>query len=294
MTVPDLTKSIVELIRRTSCCLPDDIKRALLAAQTAEAEGSAARSMLKIMLENAVLAEMQSTPLCQDTGIPFFAVDLPPELPKEELRKQIAAALIKATEISFLRPNSVDGLNAVNPGTNLGAGLPDIDFAEWHRPEVRIRLLLKGGGSENVGAQYALPDEELHAGRDLEGVRRVVLHAVHKAQGQGCPPGILGVCIGGDRGRGYLAAKKQLLRPLDEKNPEPQLAALEKRLLAEANTLGIGPMGLGGHSTLLGVKIGTLARHPASYFVSIAYMCWECRRGVLMYEGAEGVKFADA
>lgn len=294
MPLPDLTPAIVELIRRTSSSLPPDVKKALQEAKAAEAEGSTAQSLLQIMLENAALAETQSTPLCQDTGIPFFAVDLMPEWSKEALRRQIAAALVVATEKSYLRPNAVDSLTAANPGTNLGSGLPDIDFAEWPRAELRIRLLLKGGGSENVGSQYALPDRELLAGRDLEGVRRAVLHAVYKAQGQGCPPGILGVCIGGDRARGYLAAKKQLFRPLDEENPDPVLAALERRILEEANTLDIGPMGLGGKSTLLGVKIGTLARHPASYFVSVAYMCWECRRGVLTFNEAEGVRYTYA
>jgi fumarate hydratase class I len=137
---------------------------------------------------------------------------------------------------------------------------------------------MKGGGSENMSRQYSLPDGELGAGRDLEGVRKCVLDAVVKAQGYGCAPGILGVCVGGDRATGYETAKEQLLRPLGDASADKTLAAFEKKLLKEANALGIGPMGLGGRTTLLGVKIAARPRVPASFFVTIAYMCWACRR----------------
>jgi fumarate hydratase class I len=129
-----------------------------------------------------------------------------------------------------------------------------------------------------MSRQYSLPDSALGAGRDLEGVRRCVLDAVHKAQGYGCAPGILGVCIGGDRAGGYAEAKHQLLRKLDDVNGCPELARLERRILKEANSMGIGPMGLGGKTTLLGVKIGSLPRVPASFFVTVAYLCWAARR----------------
>lgn len=136
---------------------------------------------------------------------------------------------------------------------------------------------MKGGGSENMSRQYSLPDAALGAGRDLEGVRRCVLDAVVKAQGYGCAPGILGVCIGGDRATAYETAKCQLLRPLNEKPSD-----FESRLLKEANSLGIGPMGLGGKTTLLGVKVAFRPRVPASFFVTVAYMCWACRRRTIM------------
>ncbi len=116
------------------------------------------------------------------------------------------------------------------------------------------------------------------AGRDLAGVRKVVLDAVHQAQGYGCAPGILGVAIGGDRGSSYLASKETLFRKMDEPSPNPELAALEERLTGEANQLGIGPMGFGGKTTVLGTKITSLNRLPASYFVTVSYMCWAYRR----------------
>lgn len=130
-----------------------------------------------------------------------------------------------------------------------------------------------------MSRQYSLPDRELGAGRDFDGVRKCVLDAVRRAQGYGCAPGFLGVCIGGDRASGYEFAKEQLLRAMDDVNEEPALAKLEKRILREANELGIGPMGLGGKTTLLGVKFGVRPRLPASYFVTVAYMCWAARRG---------------
>jgi fumarate hydratase class I len=144
--------------------------------------------------------------------------------------------------------------------------------------------MLKGGGCENVGAQYSLPNATLGAGRDLAGVRRVVLDAVHKAQGKGCAPGILGVAIGGDRGSSYYASKEVLFRQLEEASPDLELAALEERLTAEANQLGIGPMGFGGQTTVLGTKIAAMHRLPASYFVSVSYMCWAYRRRRMVYQ----------
>ena len=138
--------------------------------------------------------------------------------------------------------------------------------------------MLKGGGCENVGAQYALPYTDLEAGRDWDGVRKVILDSVVKAQGQGCGPGVLGVCVGGDRCSGYTFSKEQLMRPLDDLNPVERLAKLEQDIVETSNKLGIGPMGFGGKTTILGCKIGTLNRLPASYFVSISYMCWAYRR----------------
>ncbi len=203
------------------------------------------------------------------------------------LADQIRAACAIATERAYLRPNAVDSLTGQNSGDNTGIDFPTLHFHEWDEDGIKVDLLLKGGGCENVSTQYKLPHSELGAGRDLEGVRRVVLDAVNRAQGLGCAPGVLGVAVGGDRGSSYVKSKQQLLRPLDDTNPEPELAALEDRLLDEGNELGIGPMGFGGQTTLLGVKIGTLHRLPASYFVSVAYMCWANRRATMRVVGEE-------
>ena len=217
-------------------------------------------------------------PICQDTGTLMFVVEASSTLKRNVFQKAAEWAVAEATRLGVLRQNCVNSLTGKNTGNNLGVGSPVVHWHETDGTVSRVTLMLKGGGSENMGIQYSLPDSTLGAGRNLEGVRRCVLDAVHRAQGQGCAPGILGVCIGGDRATGYVESKLQLLRKIGERSPEPELAELEERLLKEANSLGIGAMGFGGRTTLLDVFIGWRCRLPASYFVSISYMCWCCRR----------------
>ncbi len=274
----ELVEHFVELIRRASSDLPADVEAALRAARDREVAGSPAASALNTILENVALARSRSAPVCQDTGTPIFYVRHPHGVSTARLRAELEAAVAEATRRAYLRPNAVDSVTGRNSGNNLGEGFPTFHFEEWEEPVLQVALLLKGGGSENVSTQYSLPYAPLKAGRDLEGVRRVVLDAVFRAQGEGCAPGVLGVAIGADRGTGYVHAKEQLFRPLDDINPVPELAALEERLLRECNELGVGPMGFGGKTTIFGVKIGAYHRLPACYFVTVAYMCWACRR----------------
>lgn len=278
----DLTEALTELIRRAATDLPVDMENALAAAKEREEAGSAAKSSLEAILTNVQMARQKSTPICQDTGTPIFEVSYPLGVSTRALAAQIRRAAAIATERAYLRPNAVDSISGKNSGDNTGIDFPTIHFHEWDEPYIQVDLLLKGGGCENVSTQYKLPDSNLKAGRDLEGVRRVVLDAVHQAQGKGCAPAVLGVAIGGDRGSSYIKSKEQLFRKLDEPNPDPQLAALEERLYKEANELGIGPMGFGGKTSVLGVKVGAQHRLPASYFVSVAYMCWANRRARLI------------
>ncbi|HIE38880.1 MAG TPA: fumarate hydratase [Anaerolineales bacterium] len=283
----ELVEPFVELIRRAATDLPADVEAALRSARDQEEPGSAATGALEAILENVALARSHSTPVCQDTGTPIFYIHHPQGMSTRTLRAQIEEAVVEATRRAYLRPNAVDPLTGRNSGNNLGRGFPSFHFEEWEEDFLRVDLLLKGGGSENVSAQYKLPYAPLGAGRDLEGVRRVVLDAVYQAQGKGCAPGVLGVAVGADRGAGYTRAKEQLFRPLDDVNPVPELAALEERLLRECNELGVGPMGFGGKTTVLGVKIGAYHRLPASYFVTVAYMCWACRRARMEVRGEE-------
>ena len=283
----DLTDNFVELIRRAATQLPPDMEQALQQAKRNEESGSAAKGALDTILKNVEMARTNSTPICQDTGTPIFEIHYPLGVSTRLLADQIRRACAVATERAYLRPNAVDSLTGKNSGDNTGVDFPTMHFHEWDDPDITVDLLLKGGGCENVSAQYKLPNIELGAGRDLEGVRRVVLDAVNRAQGLGCAPGVLGIAVGGDRGASYIKSKQQLLRPLDDTNPEPGLAELEDRLLEEGNELGIGPMGFGGKTTLLGVKIGALHRLPASYFVSVAYMCWANRRASLRVSSEE-------
>jgi fumarate hydratase class I len=225
------------------------------------------------------MARENSTPICQDTGTPIFYVQYPEVWSTRKLGAQIREAVAQATANSFLRPNAVDSITGKNTGDNLGdEHYPTIHFEEVDGDTLTVELMLKGGGCENVGAQYKLPDSHLGAGRDLDGVRKVVLDAVYQAQGKGCAPGVLGVAVGGDRGTSYIASKETLLRSLEDKNEDPALAELEDTITNQANQLGIGPMGFGGKTTVIGTKIKATHRLPASYFVSVSYMCWAYRR----------------
>ena len=282
----DFSGALLELIRLTSTDLPPDVEAALHQARAREQPDSAAAGALDSILENVSLAREKSSPICQDTGTPLFYVRYPAGWSPRQLRGQVRQAVAVATKKAYLRPNAVDSLSGKNSGDNLGGeAFPTIHFEEVDSDDLTVELILKGGGCENVGAQVSLPDDRLSAGRDLEGVRRVVLDAVHRAQGQGCAPGILGVAIGGDRGSSFAASKEVLLRPLDDVHPQAELAELEARLLQEGNQLGIGPMGFGGETTLLGVKVTDLHRLPASFFVSVSYMCWAYRRRRMVVHG---------
>lgn len=285
----DLTNEIVEFIRRTSSDLPADVEERLRAALEKEAPGSAARGAMETILKNVELSRQNSTPICQDTGTPIFYVHYPEGWSTRKLRQMIRDAMEIATKKSYMRPNAVDAIYDKNTGNNLGGeDFPYIHFEEVDADEpLTIELMLKGGGCENVGAQYSLPNNTLGAGRDLAGVRKVVLDAVQKAQGQGCAPGILGVAIGGDRGSSYIKSKEILFGKIGERNADPEVAALEERLTDESNQLGIGPMGFGGRTTVIDTKITGLHRLPASYFVSVSYMCWAYRRRKMTVKGEE-------
>ncbi len=289
MASPDqYAVTFLELLRRASTELPADIVAAIRQGRQTEKKESLADKALGTILDNVELAVIQTAPICQDTGTPVVWIHHPLGVSTRALGSAMVDAVRQATAKQYLRPNAVNTLTGKNTGDGSGRGVPLIHFEEWERPEIEVRLILKGGGCENVGAQYALPDELLGAGRDLDGVRRALLDAVYQAQGRGCAPGILGVCIGGDRVSGYEHSKEQLLRPLDDANPIAELAELEQRVLQEANSLGIGPMGFGGQTTLLGVKIGLLDRIPACYFVTMSYMCWASRRaGARIAEGGD-------
>lgn len=277
----DITEHLVELIKSASTDLSPDVERALQDARKQEESGSAAQGALETILENIRMSRQTGRPICQDTGTPIFHIWYPQGTSQRALREQILSALRIATERAYLRPNAVEALSGKNSGDNTGVDFPTIHFEEWEHDYLKVGLLLKGGGSENCGCQYSVPSPEFPASRDIKGVRKAVLDAAYKAQGLGCAPGILGVGIGGDRGSSMLKAKEQLFRPLADKNPDPELDQMEKQLHREINQLGIGPMGFGGKTTVMGVKMGQLHRVPACFFVSIAYMCWADRRKIM-------------
>ncbi len=279
--LPEFFDSVLQLITRTSTDLPPDVRASMKHALVNEPEGTRSSQALTIIAQNIDLAVESEGAICQDTGMPTFEVKTPVGANEIWMRKQIREAVAEATRRGKLRPNSVDSITGENSGDNLGPGTPIIHFDQWERDAIEIKLILKGGGCENTNAQYALPAELAHLGRadrTLDGVRKCILHAVWNAQGKGCAPGAVGVCVGGDRTSGYAHAKEQLFRTLDDVNPDPRLAELEAGIMATVNDLEIGTMGFGGKVTLIGCKIGALNRLPASFFVSVAYDCWAFRR----------------
>src|SRR5216117_2914039 len=247
--LPAFFESVLQLIVRTSTDLPPDVRAAMKTALVSEPDGTRGSQALTIIAQNIDLAVDGEGAICQDTGMPTFEVKTPVGANQIWMRAQIREAVAEATRRGKLRPNSVDSITGRNSGDNLGPGTPIIHFDQWERDAIEIKLILKGGGCENTNAQYALPVELPHLGRadrTLEGVKKAILHAVWNAQGKGCSPGAVGVCVGGDRTSGYLHAKEQLFRTLDDTNPDPRLAGIEAAVMDAANQLTVGPMGFGG------------------------------------------------
>ncbi|NOX36742.1 MAG: fumarate hydratase [Calditrichaeota bacterium] len=292
MDYTKLRDNLLELIRRTSAYLPPDVENVIQLNRSLEAQGSMAEMALDIIMKNIGLAKKHSLPICQDTGTITFYVKAPVGLNQLKFKQAAEEAVVLATEKGYLRQNSVDSLTGKNTGNNLGKGSPVFYFEQWEELDVDVRLVLKGGGCENMSAQYALPTviNGRRADRNLEGVRLCIMDAIVKAQGKGCAPGFLGVCIGGDRASGYSHAKKQLLREIDDVNPIPELAALEETILKDANQLEVGPMGFGGKFTIGSCKIDYLNRLPASFYVSVSYMCWAFRRRGMVLDMKGNVK----
>src|SRR5882757_9393590 len=276
-----LAGSLLELITQTSTNLPPDVRAAMAIAAGGETPGTQSSQALDIILSNVDMATDDTGPICQDTGMPTFVIHTPVGVNQIKLKNAIREAVAEATHLGKLRPNSVDSLTGKNSGDNLGEETPVIHFEQWEEKEIEVKLILKGGGCENKNIQYSVPCTLDHLGRadrNLEGLRKCILHAVWQAQGQGCAPGAVGVCIGSDRAHGYDLAKGQLFRTLDDVNENPTLAKLESEIMEQANALGVGAMGFGGKASLIGCKITAANRLPASFFVSVAYECWAFRR----------------
>jgi fumarate hydratase class I len=282
-----LSGYVEELIRRSSTDLAAGWQTALQNALKSEAAGSSAHVALTAILENIDLARENSYPICQDTGFLNIYVDYPAGGREADYTEAIKEGVKRATAKQYLRPNAVNSLTGKNSENNIGIGAPNITFHQWDNPQTRIRVLQKGGGCENCSAQYRIPDTALGAGRDLKGVRKVVIDTALKAQGQGCAPGVFGVAVGGDRAACAKLAKEQLFRKFGERSVNPDLANLETTLLADINALGIGPMGFGGNTTALEVFIAVQDRHPATFYVSVAYGCWAYRNRSVTINGEE-------
>jgi fumarate hydratase subunit alpha len=263
----------VKLLKLAVTELPQDLKEALQRAYREE-ESEAGKTQLKAILDNMELAEKTRTPMCQDTGVIIFYVKAGAQVENlDKIEDALRKATKRATEEVPLRPNAINPFTQKNSGDNTGRFFPFINWEITPGESVELTVLPKGGGSENVCALGML-----RPGDGVKGLKRFVVDTVIKAGAKPCPPNILGVAVGGGADIAMKLAKKALLRPLGQPNPDPELAKLERALYEAANMTGIGPMGLGGRFTVLDVKVDYAHRHPASYPVAVAVQCWAARR----------------
>lgn len=253
--------------------LPGDVKQALQQAYKKE-ESEVGKTQLKNILENVKLAERNRMPMCQDTGIITFYIKVGSQFADlDKIEKSLSEATIRATKEIPLRPNAVNPFSLRNTGNNTGRYIPFLNWELVRGNSLELTVMPKGGGSENVSVLGMI-----NPGQGIAGLKKFVVDSVIAAGAKPCPPNILGVAIGGGSDIAMKLAKAALLRPLDQPNADPKLAKLEKELFNLVNSTGIGPMGLGGKATVLGVKVDYAHRHPASYPVAIEFQCWAARR----------------
>lgn len=253
--------------------LPSDVKDALKRAYKEETS-EAGKVQFEAILKDIELAETENTPLCQDTGIIIFYVKAGAKAKDlDMIQPALQKATQRATKEIPLRPNAVDPFTQKNSGDNTGRHIPYINWEITSGDSIEITAFPKGGGSENVCTIGMITP-----GEGIKGLKKFVIDAIIKAGAMPCPPTIVGVAAGGGADIAMKLAKATLLRPLGEHNSNPDLANLEKELYEAANSTGIGPMGLGGRFTVLGVKVDYAHRHPASYPVAVAFQCWAARR----------------
>jgi len=272
MNVDSIEDGIIELIRKAETELPKDVIDALEKAN--KIEQGVAKTQIEAILTNIDLAKKSKRPMCQDTGIQTFFVNVGIDFPNiNKLKEIIINGVKKATNEIPLRPNTVDTFTGVNHKDNTGEQLPYITWEFSQGSDVKITALPKGGGSENMSKLGMLKP-----GVGIEGVKDFVVEEMIKAAGNPCPPTVVGVGIGGGADLSLKLGKKALLRPVGQRHKNKTIAKIEEELIKRINDSGIGPMGLGGKTTVLDVHIEWAHRHPASLPVGIAVQCWADRR----------------
>ncbi len=265
-----LAQATFRAMRDAVIYLPPDVKRAIATAAASETN-EVAQGEYENITRNILAAEHLGVPLCQDTGVPVVYLTLPPEIPfSQVLFDAVADGIRRATSDVPLRPNVVDPLTRHTSGDNTGAGMPAVHV----RPGTRftVTVLPKGAGAENVSrVVMLLPSEK-------DCIERVVAETMLIAGGRPCPPVVLGVGIGGTCDSAAALAKEALLQPID------RMDAFEQQLCDAVNRLGIGPMGLGGNTTALAVKVKMAACHTASLPVAVNVQCWANRHATVEVE----------
>jgi fumarate hydratase subunit alpha len=268
-----IKSTVVDLLQKAVTILPSDVKAAINKAYETETD-DVPKMQLRAILDNITLAEQNATPMCQDTGIHIFYVTLG-KTEAENISEAIIEGVKEATKKVPLRPNAVHPLTRENPGNNTGLRMPYINYRFSDEDYLEIGVMPKGAGSENMSALSMLTPSQ-----GVKGVKEFALNTVLNAGGKPCPPTIIGMGIGGSADISMKLAKEALVRPLDQKHSDPEIAELEQELFTELNSLGIGPMGLGGKTTLLGLNIEYAYCHTASLPVAINVQCWAARKAI--------------
>lgn len=270
ITQQQVAEAVCDIYKQAAIILPEDIVNALKTAYDNE-KSDIARLNIKSILKNLELAQENEVPMCQDTGLPIIFVKLG-NVEVENLEQGIIEGVKMATKNVPLRTNVVDPLTRQNTGNNIGKGIPQINVELTNEPVLELTVFPKGFGSENNN-KLAM----LLPGEGIDGIKKFFKKTIISAGGKPCPPTVIGVGIGGSSDMVMKLAKKALLRPIDETNPDPRLAQLEDELVSIANDTGIGPMGLGGNTTVLGVNVELADTHTAGFPVGICVQCWAAR-----------------
>ncbi len=278
-----LRDGIVELYRKVATSVPPDVEEALRASRSRETPESEAFEVLDGILDKIKRARKEAGLICMETGMPAFYISVPKGLSHDEIMDTVKEATRLATLKVPLSASAVDIVTERNTGDNTGKGFPIIYLEQSPSDILTVELTLRCPECEAQGQTYSLPSEALGAERNLDGIARCALDAVKSAQGKGCPPYVVGIGAGASKDQVTALSRKQLLRKLSEPSEEEAVAALESRVLAEINGLGIGPLGRGGSTTALDVKAGLNHRLTASFVVDVYLSCWALRRGRLIW-----------
>lgn len=290
MDLESLEDKLVEAIGNSVTTISEPTLNVLKRAK--EREEGGAKVQLEGMLEAVEISKREKLPVCQDTGIPTFFIKIGRSYPKldeiTELKSVITKSVRRATDEIPLRPNTVHPITEKNTGDNTGRHIPYIDWNITDGDQIRIYYLPKGGGSENM-CQLKM----MTPGKGLKGVKKIILKRIATMEGKPCPPTVIGVGLGGGSNIAMDLAKETLLRPVGENHEVEKIAQIERELKKKANELGVGPMGVGGKTTVLDVHLECAHRHPASYPVGIVVQCWANRRSSVTISADGSVEVGD-
>lgn len=277
ISISDLREKLVEAIMLSETSIPPDVEEMIRNAYETE-ESEIGKAQLRAILENIEIARSKKLPICQDTGLLGFIVEIGDNFPirPSKIREIIIEATKEATKEVPLRPNAIDIWAEKNTGNNVGKGVPIIHFEPTTHNNLKITVFPKGGGSSYVTKLYSIPPA-----KGLKGLIEVAVKAVYDAGPKPCPPTFMGIGIGGTEDLAMFLAKKALLNRMTENSENKEIARIEREIVKKVNKLGIGPMGLGGRWTVLNARIEWACRHPATFLVGIAFNCWALRRAFL-------------